>query len=102
MRDAELIAFGDIKSFFINYHIYGKNIWEHVPPPNEEEPHDKNENEEKKKKKAPLNLNYNIKELESDQQEANKSNKSFLMEGDAVMAGWHRTIGNRALELSDT
>ena len=58
--------FNDIKSFFINYYIYGKNIWEHVPPLNEKEPHDKNKNKEKEGKEAPLNLNYNIKELEFD------------------------------------
>ena len=100
MRDVKLVTFNDTKSFFINYRIYNKNIWEHVPPPDEEEPHDKNENKEKKGKEAPLDLDYNIKELKSDQQEADKSNKSFLIEKNAVMASRHRTIRNRVLKLS--
>ena len=99
MRGAELIIFGDIKSFFTNYCIYNKNIWEHVPPPDEEEPHDKNENKKKEGEEAPLNLDYNIKELESDQQEADKSGKSFLIEEGAVMADRHRTIRSEALKL---
>ena len=100
IRGAELTAFNNIKSFFTNYHIYGKNIWEHVPPPNEEEPHDEDENEKKEREEAPLNLNYNIEELEFDQQKADKSGKSFLMERDIVVAGRHRTIRNKILELS--
>ena len=100
MRGAELIIFNNIKSFFTNYRMHSKNIWEHVPPLNKKEPHDEDKNEEKKWEKAPLNLNYNIKELESDQQEANKSGKSFLIKGGAVMAGWHRTTRNGVLELS--
>ena len=79
--------------------MYGKNVWEHVPPLNKEEPHDKNKDEKKEKKKAPLDFNYNIKELESDQQEANKSNKSFLIKKSAVMAGRHRITRSEALKL---
>ena len=100
MKGAELITFNDIKSFFTNYRMHDKNIWKHVPPPNEEELHDENENEEKKRKEAPLDLNYSIKELESDQQEANKSDKSFLIEKSAVMAGRYRTIRSEVLKLS--
>ena len=66
MRDAKLIIFNDIKSFFTNYRIYDKNIWEHVPPSDEKEPHDKNKNKKEEKKKTPLDFNYSIKELEFD------------------------------------
>ena len=59
--------FSDIKSFFINYRMYNKNIWEHVPSPDEEEPHNKNKNKKEEGKEAPLNLDCNIKKLEFDQ-----------------------------------
>ena len=101
MRNVKLIAFSDTKSFFINYHIYDKNIWEHVPPPDEEKPHDEDEDKEKEGEEAPLNLNYSIKELESDQQEADKSGESFLIEKDTIVAGRHRTARNKILELLD-
>ena len=71
-----------------------------MPSPDEEEPHDKNKDEEEERKEAPLNLNHSIEELESDQQEADKSGESFLMEGGAVVAGRHRTTRNGVLELS--
>ena len=100
MRGAELAAFGDAKSFFTNYRMHGKNVWEHVPPPDEEEPHDEDEDEEEEGEEAPLDLDRSIEELESDQQEADKSGESFLMEGGAVVAGRHRTAGSGALELS--
>ena len=99
MKNIELVIFNDAKSFFTNYYIYDKNIWEHVPPPDEEEPHNKNKNKKKEKEEAPLNLNYNIEELESDQQEANKSGESFLIKGGIVIAGRHRTARNGILEL---
>ena len=99
MRGVELIVFNDTKSFFTNYRMHGKNIWEHVPPPDEEEPHDKNENKKKEGKEAPLDLNYSIKELESDQQEADKSGESFLIKKSAVVAGRHRIAGSGVLEL---
>ena len=67
MKGAELAVFGNTKSFFTNYHIYGKNVWEHVPPSDEEEPHDKNKDKEEEREEAPLNLDYNIEELKSDQ-----------------------------------
>ena len=73
-----------------------------MPSLNKKKPHDKDKNKKKKRKEAPLNLDYNIKELEFDQQEANKSNKSFLMEGGAVIANRHRTARNEVLELSGT
>ena len=100
MRGAKLIVFNDTKSFFTNYHMYNKNIWEHMPPPDEEEPHDKNENKKEEKEKAPLDLNYSIKKLKSDQQEADKSGESFLIKENAVVAGRHRTARNGALKLS--
>ena len=102
IRDIKLTTFNDAKSFFINYHIYNKNVWEHVPPPDEEEPHNKDKNEEEKGEEAPLDLNCNIKELESNQQEADKSGESFLIKKNVVMAGRYRTAGNGVLELSDT
>ena len=70
-----------------------------MPPPDEKEPHDKNKNKEKKGEEAPLDLDHNIKELESDQQETDKSDKSFLMEKGAIMASRHRTAGSGALKL---
>ena len=70
-----------------------------MPPPNEEEPHDEDEDKKKKGEEAPLDLNYNIEELESDQQEADKSGESFLIKRNAVMAGRHRIVGSGALEL---
>ena len=73
-----------------------------MPPPDEEEPHDKNKDKEEEGEKAPLNLNYNIEKLEFDQQEANKSGESFLIKKNAIMANRHRTIRNKILELSDT
>ena len=99
MRGAKLIIFSDTKSFFTNYYIYNKNIWEHVPSLDEEESHDKNKDEEKKEKEAPLDLNYNIKELKSDQQEVDKSGENFLMEKSAVVAGRHRTARSGVLKL---
>ena len=68
-------------------------------PPDKKEPHNKNKNKKKEGKEAPLNLNYSIKELKSDQQEANKSNKSFLIKKGAVITGRHRTTKNKILEL---
>ena len=73
-----------------------------MPPLDEEEPHDKNKNKKKEEKKAPLDLDYNIEELESDQQEANKSGKSFLMKKNVVIIGRHCTAGNEILELLNT
>ena len=70
-----------------------------MPPLNKEEPHNKNKNKEEEGEEAPLNLNYNIKELEFDQQEANKSGKSFLIKKGVIMAGRHRTTRNKVLEL---
>ena len=70
-----------------------------MPPLDKKEPHDKNENKEKEGKEAPLDLNYSIEELESDQQEADKSGKSFLIKKNIIMAGRHRTAGNKTLEL---
>ena len=72
-----------------------------MPPLNEKEPHDKNKNKEKEGKEAPLDLNYNIKKLESDQQEADKSGKSFLIKKNIIMAGRHRTVRNKVLKLLD-
>ena len=71
-----------------------------MPPPDEKKPHDKNKNKEEEGEEAPLDLNYSIEELESDQQEVDKSGESFLMKRNAVMAGRHCIVGNRALELS--
>ena len=70
-----------------------------MPPLDEEEPHDKNKNKKKEGEEAPLNFNRSIKELKFDQQEADKSNKSFLIKEGAVVAGQHRITGSGALEL---
>ena len=70
-----------------------------MSPLNKEEPHDKNKNEKKEGKEAPLNLNYSIKELEFDQQEADKSGESFLIKKNVIMTGRHRTVKNKVLEL---
>ena len=71
-----------------------------MPPPDEEEPHDENKDEEKEREEAPLDLNHSIEELESDQQEVNKSDKSFLIKKGTIITGRHRTVGNGALKLS--
>ena len=70
-----------------------------MPSLNKEEPYNKDKNKKKEREKAPLNLDYNIKELEFNQQEADKSNKSFLIKGGVIMAGQHCTARNKILEL---
>ena len=71
-----------------------------MPPLEKKDQKKKKKNKKKKGKEAPLNLDYNIEELESDQQETDKSGKSFLIKRGVIMAGRHRIARNKTLELS--